>query len=141
MSLLVTIRRRQFRASRLVAAVAALAWLGSVVVPCQAAMDTAHAGTSHHGSMPAGNCDHCTDTRTTPDTGCSSLIAAGCLAESPALLDRHVTSDQWPTAAPPPAIPDIGLPSADTGFAGNVRFRPIPVSATSLQQRYCTYLK
>lgn len=141
MSLLAIIRRHQFRASRLVAALAAVAWFGIAVAPCQASMDAAHAGSSHHGSMPAGDCGHCSDTNSVPDTGCASVAGASCLAQSPALVDRHNAGDQQLQAAPPPAIPDFDIPGADAGPPGNVRFRPIPVSSASLQQRYCTYLK
>jgi len=141
MSLLAAIRRHQIRASRLVAALAAVAWFGIVVVPCQASLDASHVGSSHHGSMPAGDCGHCPDTDSAPDDACATIAAPDCASQVQTVVERRAADDPKPQAAPPPAFPDFDAHPPDIGPPADARFRPTPVSSASVQQRYCTYLK
>jgi hypothetical protein len=141
MSLLAAIRRHQIRASRLVAALAAVAWFGFVVVPCQASPDPLLTGSSHDGSMPAGDCGHCPDTNSGPDDACATIAAPDCVSQVQAVVERRPVDDPKPQAAPPLSFLDFDAYPPDIGPPADARFRPTPVSSASVQQRYCTYLK
>jgi hypothetical protein len=137
MGLLADLRRHQIRASRLVAALAAVAWFGIAVAPCQASTDAGHVGSSHHGSMPADKCGHCPDTTSGSDAPCAIAAAGQCLSQGQAI----VVDDPLPQAAPPPALLDLDPFAPDIGFSTGARIRPAPVARASVQQRFCTYLK
>lgn len=141
MGMLANFRRHQFRAPRLVAALVAVAWFGFAVAPCHASPDAGHMGSSHHGSMPAGDCGHGPDTTSSPDEPCVMVDAADCLSQAQAIVERRKVDDPQPPAAPPPAFLDFDEPTPGIGFPTNARIRPTPVSRASVQQRYCTYLK
>ena len=133
-------RFQQLRASRLVVAIFALGLLGFSIAPCHAMSQGQHPGTSHHGSMPAGDCGHCPDVPAGLDHGCAMTAAADCVAVGPAVIERHGAELQ-PVAAPPPAFPDIDPFPPNNGLARDIRVRDLPVARASLQQRYCSYLK
>ncbi len=141
MRLLTTIRLRQLRASRLVAAVFAIAWFGLAAAPCQASPDLEHSGTSHHGSMPADDCGHCPAAASDLDEGCATVAAPDCLSQGPALLERRDVEIPQPPAGPPPGFFSIAAFVPDGGLVQDARARRLLVSHVSVQQRYCTYLK
>jgi len=141
MGLLANLRHRQFQASRLVTAILAVAWLGLAVAPCHASVDAGHVGSSHHGSMPAGSCDHCPDTTSSSDAPCAMTASADCLTKGQAIVERSQAGDLQLQAAPAPAFPNFSPLSSGNGFPNNDRIRPTPVAHASVQQRYCTYLK
>ena len=140
MRMFTTSRIGQFRASRLVVAVFALGLLGFSVAPCHAMPEQQHPGTSHHGSMPAGDCGHCPHAPSGLDHGCANVAAPDCASVGPALIERQGDQLQ-PAAAPPPAILDFDAFPSDDGLVRDVRVHDLPVSNVPLQQRYCTYLK
>ena len=141
MSLLATIRRHQIRASRLIAAFAAVAWIGIAVAPCQASTYASHAPSPHHGSMPAGDCGHCPDTNSGPDDACATIAATDCVSQVLTVVERREAEDPKPQAAPPPSFRDFDAYPPDAGPPADARFRPTPACSASVQQRYCTYLK
>lgn len=133
-------RHQQLRASRLVVAILALGLLGFSVAPCHAMPQHEHPGTSHHGSMPAGDCGHCPHTPIGLDHGCATVAAPDCASAGPALLERQGAGLQ-PAAAPPPAFPDLKPLPFNDGPVRDIRDRDLPASHASIQQRYCSYLK
>ena len=133
-------RFQQLRASRLVVAIFALGLLGFSVAPCHAMPQHQHPGTSHHGSMPAGDCGHCPHARTGLDHGCPTVAAPDCASVGPAVLARPVAELQ-PAAAPPPAFADLEPFACDDRPVRDIRARDLPASHASIQQRYCSYLK
>jgi len=133
MSLLASIRLHQLRASRLVTAVLAVAWLGFAVAPCHAS--------PHHEPLPAEDCNHCPVATSDTGTACTAMVAVDCPSLEPALLDRRDAGNQQPQAAPPPAIWQFNAPLAGIDADAGGRASPAPVSHVSLQQRYCSYLK
>lgn len=141
MRLLTAIRFHQLRAPRLVAVMFAIGWLGFAVAPCQAMPHQQHPGTSHHGSMPAGDCGHCPSAPSGLDNGCAMVAAPDCVSEGLALLERRDTEIPQPAAAPPPAFPSIDAFIPDGRPLRDTRARRLLVSHVSIQQRYCTYLK
>ena len=141
MSLVAAIRRHQIRASRLIAAFAAVAWIGIAVAPCQASTYASHAPSPHHGSMPAGDCGHCPDTNSGPDDGCATIAAPDCVSQVQAAVEWRAADDPKPQAAPPPSFLDFDPYPPDIGPSSDAPFRPTPVYSASVQQRYCTYLK
>jgi len=140
MRLFTTSRFQQLRASRLVVAIFALGLLGFSVAPCHAMPQHQHPGTSHHASMPAGDCGHCTDAPSGLAHGCATAAAPDCASVGPALLERQGAELQ-PAAAPPPAFPDIEPFPSDEGPVRDIRARDLPFPRASIQQRYCSYLK
>jgi len=141
MGLLANLRRRQFQAPRLVTSILAVAWLGLAVAPCHASVDAGHMGSSHHGSMPAGSCDHCPDATSGSDAPCAMVAAGDCLTKGQAIVERSPAGDLHLQAAPPPAYPNFNPLDSGNSYPTNARIRPTPVAHASVQQRYCTYLK
>jgi hypothetical protein len=141
MGLLTNLRRRQFRVPRLVSAILAVAWLGLAVAPCHASVDAGHIGSSHHGSMPAGNCDHCPDATSGSDAPCAMVAAGDCLTKGQAIVERSQAGHSQLQAAPPPSFPNFDSLTTGSSFPDHARIRPTPVAHASVQQRYCTYLK
>jgi hypothetical protein len=133
MSLLASIRLHHLRASRLVTAVSAVAWLGFAAAPCQAS--------PHHEPVPAEDCGHCPVATTETGTPCTVIDAVDCPSLEPALLDRRDAGDQDPQVALPPAVWQFNAPPAGIGADAAGRVASAPVSHVSLQQRYCSYLK
>jgi hypothetical protein len=133
-------RFQQLRASRLVVALFAVGLLGFSAAPCHAMPQHQHPGTSHHGSMPAGDCGHCPQAQTSLDRGCATATAPDCASIGPAVLERHDAGLQ-PVAAPPLAFPDLVPFDSDDGPVRDIRARDLPASHASIQQRYCSYLK
>jgi len=141
MGLLANLRRHQFQAPRLVTAILAVAWLGLAVAPCHASVDAGHMGSSHHGSMPAGSCNHCPDNTSSSDAPCAMAAAGDCVTKGQAIVERSQAGDLQPQAAPPPAFPNFNPLTSGSCFPTNARIRPTPVAHASVQQRYCSYLK
>jgi hypothetical protein len=133
MGLLANLRRHQIRASRLVATLAAVAWFGFAVAPCQAS--------PLHESMPAGDCGHCPTAPSDLDNGCATVAAPDCPTEGLALVERRDTEIPQPPAGPPPAFTSFDAAIPDGGSLRDTRARRLFVSHVSIQQRYCTYLK
>ena len=133
MTLLASIRRHQIRASGLIPAVFAMAWLGLMAAPC--------AASPQHGSMPAKQCGSCPTA--VWDTGeiCATIAAPTCPAQGPALMGPHDAGSPQLQAGPPPMLLGFDPFVPDGAPASNARFRPTTVSNVSVQQRYCTYLK
>jgi len=127
---LAAIRHWQYRASRLVAAVLAIGWLGFALAPCQAS--------PLPGSMPADDCGHCLNVPSDLDNGCAMVAASDCLSEGLALLE-HRDTEPKPPAGPPPAFPSFDRFVADRGPLRDTRARDLRVSRVSIQQRYCSY--
>ncbi len=133
-------RFQQLRASRLVVAIFALGLLGFSIAPCHAMPQHQHPGTSHHGSMPAGDCGHCPHAQTGLDDGCATVAAPACASVTPVAFERPV-AELLPAAAPPPAFNDLEPFACDDGPVRDIRARDLPASHASIQQRYCSYLK
>lgn len=132
MHLLATKRFSRLRASRLLAAIFAIGWLGIVAAPCQAL--------SHDVSMPAGDCSHCPGAPSGINGGCATAAGPGCAMAGPALPGYRAADLPQPAAGPPPAIPDFDTFVPDAGRSRDPRVRHFPVPHASIQQRYCTYL-
>lgn len=133
-------RFQQLRASRLVVAIFAFGLLGFSVAPCHALPQHQHPGTSHHGSMPDGDCGHCPQAPTGLDHACPTVAPPDCASIGQAVLERPVAELQA-AAAPPPAFPDLEPYACDDGPVRDIRARDLPASHASIQQRYCSYLK
>ncbi|MGB5132204.1 MAG: hypothetical protein WBO00_06290 [Steroidobacteraceae bacterium] len=133
-------RFQQLRASRLVIAILGLGLLGFSIAPCHAMAQHQHPGTSHHGSIPAGDCGHCPDTPSSLDRGCATAAATDCASVGPAVLERQGIEVPQPAAAAPPAFPDINPFPPDDGPVRDMRARDLPAPHVSIQQRYCSYL-
>lgn len=132
MRLLAAIRHGQYRASRLIAAVFAIGWLGFAVVPCQAS--------PLHGSMPADDCGNCLTVPSDLDNDCATVAASDCLSEGLALLEHRDTDLPQPAAGPPSSFRRSLASIAYRGPLRDIRARRLLVSHVSIQQRYCTYL-
>jgi len=141
MGLLANFRRDQLRAPRLFAAFLAVVWIGLAAAPCQASMAAGHAGSSHHGSMPAGSCGHCPDAISSSDAPCAMLAADDCLTAGQAIVKRSQFDDSQPQAMLPPAFLNFEHPVSGFSSPAETRIRPTPIARASVQQRYCTYLK
>lgn len=133
-------RFQQPRASRLVVAILALGLLGFSVAPCHAMPQHQHPGTSHHGSMPAGDCGHCPHAPAGLDHSCATVAAPDCASAGSAVPDRQ-GGELQPAAAPPPVFPGLEPFPHGGGPVRDIRSRDLPGSRASIQQRYCSYLK
>ena len=140
MHFLTAIRLRHLRAPRLVAAIMALGWLGFAVAPCQAMPHQQPQGTSHHGSMPGGDCGHCSSEPAGLDNACAMVAAPDCQSVGQAILDPRDNEIPQPAVGPPPAIPGSDAYIPDVGPLQDIRAHRLPVPRASIQQRYCTYL-
>jgi len=98
-------------------------------------------GSSHHGSMPAGSCDHCPDATSGSDAPCAMVAVGDCLTKGQAIVERSQAGDLHLQAAPPPVYPNFNPLTSGNSHPANARIRPVPVAHASVQQRYCTYLK
>ncbi|MFZ2507529.1 MAG: hypothetical protein WAW79_03505 [Steroidobacteraceae bacterium] len=134
------LRFRQLQVPRLLAAVLAIGWLGLAVVPCQAMVDQLAAGSSHHDSIPGGDCGHCPAAQSGLDTSCATAAAPDCQPAGTALLERRDIESPQFAVAPPAAYPGLDSFMPDPGSVPDIlAFRP-PAPRVSIQQRYCIYL-
>lgn len=132
MRLLAVIRRYQNPASRLIAAVFAIGWLGFATAPCQAS--------PLHESMPADDCGDCLTMPSDLDNGCATVAASDCMTEGLALIESRDTEIPQSPAGPPPSFPGVDSFIPDRGPLRDTRARRLLVSHVSIRQRYCTYL-
>jgi hypothetical protein len=148
MNLLAKLRSRHQPLARALVALFAVGWLGLALQPCEA-MDLGEAGHgSHHGGMGHHSapeqsdppCPHCPSGG--PDA-CDTGVALDCETVGvPALPAKQVDlpapdTFAWlvPAAMPPVASAGCAAPP-DWPDPGRER-----APSSSLQQRYCTYLK
>jgi hypothetical protein len=148
MNLLAKMRSRHQPLARALVALFAVGWLGLALQPCEA-MDLGDAGHgSHHDGMGHDStpehsdppCPHC------PSGGadaCDTGVALDCETVGvPALPAKQVD-------VPPPDafawLVPVAVPVAGFALCDAPPERPDPgrdhVPSSSLQQRYCTYLK
>jgi hypothetical protein len=140
MRLLTSKRSNRLRASRLVAALFAIGWLGFAVAPCQAMPHQQQPGSSDHGSMPADGCGGCPRSPSGLDSGCAMVGSPECLSAGPAILGLRDSDFPQPAAGPPLAITGFDAFIPDAVPVRDARVRQSPVPHASIQQRYCSYL-
>lgn len=139
MNLLARLRSHQSRAARLAAAVFAVGWLGFAVAPCQA-MNPMPDEAPHHGSMPMDDCGHCPpETSGVPD--CADASPSDCLSSVQPAIELRQVEQPKPFAILPAAVEACVVPAPAARPLAAARTRATPLPHTSLQQRYCSYLK
>lgn len=141
MNLLAALRHYHSRGMRRAVVVFAVGWFGFAVAPCQAMGRESAPDVPHHGSMPAGDCNHCPVETMDPGAACLAMAVADRASPQPALADRRDSEHPDPAAALPPTDPDTDafLPVIRSPAAPGDR--PLPASRVSIRQRYCTYLE
>jgi hypothetical protein len=145
MSLLARIRSYRGTCARALVALFAISWMGLAVQPCVAGTGHDHPGAGGH-EMPAADedrgCPHCPPAPADGDD-CGADSALNCdSVDVPAPPAKGTDVPQWDISAVMdlPAPPDlrssanrIGAPTSASAI-----WRP---PSTSIQQRFCTFLK
>jgi len=145
MTFLGRLRRRQPEAARWLTALFAFAWLGLALQPCSAMASHSDAGMASHGSAAgeaAHDCPHCPPpVEPGTDLPCGSALSCDAVG-APAMPSKD--GDMQPAdLGILMSLPVAGVPAAAPGPGplrppGLVQRR---TPSSSLQQRYCSFLK
>ena len=145
MTLLGRLRRRQPVAARWLTAAFAVAWLGLALQPCSAMGSHAEAGMASHGSGAgeAGHdCPHCPPPADSDgDLPCGNALSCDAVG-APAVASKAVEVPA-PDLAHAMTVPDVpgSTVAPDPGPLPPSRLAPRRTQTSSLQQRYCSFLK
>jgi hypothetical protein len=144
MTFLGRLRRRQSVAARWLTAAFAVAWLGLALQPC-AAMESHDAGTASHGSAAgqAGHdCPHCPPPADPEgDLPCGNALSCDAVG-APAVASKAAEVPA-PDLAHLMPLPDVLATTAAPapGPLRPPRLEQRRTPASSLQQRFCSFLK